>query len=33
VTPDELQLQFIDTAGNCLHDFRRDRAGNVAVLC
>jgi hypothetical protein len=32
VTPDELQLQFIDTAGNCVHHFRRDRAGNVAVL-
>lgn len=32
VSPDELQLQFIDAAGNCLHRFRRDPSGNVTVL-
>jgi tartrate-resistant acid phosphatase type 5 len=32
VTREELQVQFIDAAGNCLHHFRRDPAGNVTVL-
>jgi hypothetical protein len=32
VTRDELQLQFINAAGKCLHHFRRDPAGNVTVV-
>lgn len=31
VTPDELHLQFITAGGECLHAFRRDRAGKVEV--
>jgi len=27
-----LYVQFIDAAGNCMHRFRRDPAGNVTVL-
>ncbi|RIK88154.1 MAG: metallophosphoesterase [Planctomycetota bacterium] len=30
-TTDYLQLQFIAATGECLHAFRRDRAGNVEV--
>jgi len=32
VTPDELQVQFLDATGKCMHHFKRDRAGNVKVL-
>jgi tartrate-resistant acid phosphatase type 5 len=32
VTPEELQLQFVDADGNCMHHFRRDPAGNVTML-
>lgn len=31
VTRHELQVQFIDAAGNCLHHFRRDLNGKVTV--
>jgi hypothetical protein len=32
VTRDELQLQFINAAGECLHHFRRGPDGNVTVV-
>jgi tartrate-resistant acid phosphatase type 5 len=32
VTPEELHVQFITPAGECLHHFQRDRAGQVKVL-
>jgi hypothetical protein len=32
VTRDELQVQFVDAAGKCLHHFLRDPAGKVTVL-
>jgi hypothetical protein len=32
VTPEELQVQFVDAAGKCLHRFRRDLAGNVTIV-
>lgn len=32
VTPDELHVQYINAAGNCLHHFRRDQSGRVTVL-
>jgi hypothetical protein len=32
VTPEKIEVQFIDTAGKCLHHFRRDQAGKVKVI-
>jgi tartrate-resistant acid phosphatase type 5 len=32
VTREKIEVQFIDTAGNCLHHFRRDQAGKVKVI-
>lgn len=31
VTPDELQVQFIDAGGNCLHHFTRDQVGKITI--
>jgi tartrate-resistant acid phosphatase type 5 len=32
VTPERLDVQYIDATGECLHHFQRDPAGNVKVL-
>ena len=32
VTPDEINVQYINAAGDCLHHFRRDQSGRVKVL-
>jgi hypothetical protein len=32
VQPKEIQVQFINARGQCMHHFRRDLAGNVTVL-
>jgi tartrate-resistant acid phosphatase type 5 len=32
VTPDEIQVQYINADGDCLHRFRRDQTGKVQVL-
>ena len=32
VTPEEINVQFINAAGDCLHHFRRDQSGRVKVL-
>ena len=32
VTPDELHVQYINTAGQRLHHFRRDQSGEIQVL-
>lgn len=32
VTPEEVQVQYISAAGDCLHRFHRDLTGNINVL-
>ncbi len=32
VTTEEINVQYINTAGDCLHHFRRDQSGRVKVL-